>query len=76
MDLFLSQGFGQDYLMGFWDDQMSANSIFAGNKEPLSRSGLVVLEMRIFDFLLDCSGVLSETLQHQGQPVTFVSIAP
>ena len=39
---------------------MLANSIFAGNIELLTRSGLVVLGMRIFDFLLDCSGVLSE----------------
>jgi hypothetical protein len=45
MDLLLPQGFDQDYLMGFLDDRMSVNSISAGNKELLSRSGLVVLEM-------------------------------
>ena len=41
---------------------MLANSIFADNKELLSLLGLVVLGMRIFDFLLDCSGVLSEVV--------------
>jgi hypothetical protein len=45
MDLLLPQGFDQDYLTGFSDDQMSVNSIFVDNKELLSRSGLVVLEM-------------------------------